>query len=89
MEVSDKVSKDNDKKTPSLWWTGALIKVFVDAMVEEAQWSTADGGFKPQSWNKLEACVTTDAASELVLRYTCSDGIYWCYMWQMWQMWQM
>jgi hypothetical protein len=26
-------------------------------MVEEAQLSTADGGFKSQSWNKLVACV--------------------------------
>ncbi len=65
--VSDKVFfKGNNKKTPSLWWTDALAKVCVEAMVEEAQISTTDGGFKSQSWSKLVTCVTTGAANELV-----------------------
>ena len=61
----NKSSKDNSKKSASLRWTEGLTKVFVEAMVEEAQVSTADGGFQSQSWNKLVLMVSTSAAGEL------------------------
>jgi hypothetical protein len=58
-------SKVTEAKGKSLKWNAALIEIFVDAMVVEAQTSTAEGGFKSQSWNKLVLLVSKDGQAEL------------------------
>ncbi len=57
-------SKVTEAKGKSLKWNAVLIEIFVDAMVVEAQTSTAKGGFKSQSWNKLVLLVSKDGQAE-------------------------